>query len=91
MILTLGAIAAAWLALGNGVATYGFARARRRRVPPAPPPASVSTRPTVIFPATGSLPGLEQLRDALGSQTVRPAAVIFAVESPSDPAFARID
>jgi len=89
-ILALGAMTAAWLALGNGVAAYGFARARRLRVPPAPLPATVTIRPTVIFPATGPLPDLERLREALASQSLAPAAVIFAVEGRSDPAFARI-
>ena len=89
-ILTLAAMTAAFLALGDGVAAYGFARARRLRVPPPSFPADGAARPTVIIPVTGPLPGLEQLRDALASQTLRPAAVIFAVESQSDPAFARI-
>jgi hypothetical protein len=86
-ILTLGAVAAAWLALGDGVMAFGFARARRLRVPA---PASATTHPTVVFAATGPLPGLERLRDALVSQSVGPAAVIFAVECESDPAFARL-
>ena len=88
-ILALGAMAAAWLALGAGLAAYGFARMRRRRVPPPAQPGAAA-HPTVVFPATGPLPGLERLRDALASQSVAPAAVIFAVEQPSDPAFARI-
>lgn len=89
-ILPLSAMAAAGLALGNGAAAYGFARARRRRVPPPPTPGTVTLRPTVVFAATGPLPDLEGLRDALSAQSVQPSAVLFAVESRSDPAFRRV-
>ena len=46
-------------------------------------------RVTLILPATGALPGLADLFEALRSQTLRPARLIIAVESQDDPAFAR--
>ena len=54
-------------------------------------PIEVSdARVTLILPATGPLPGLADLFAALRGQTLRPARLIIAVESPDDPAYARV-
>src|SRR5260370_4081199 len=47
-------------------------------------------RVTLILPATGPLPGLADLLEGLRNQTLRPALLIIAVESPDDPAYARV-
>jgi Glycosyl transferase family 21 len=45
---------------------------------------------TLLLPATGPLPGLEELFAALLAQTLPPARVIVAVESRDDPAYQRV-
>jgi len=76
------------VALGIALTAAGCAVAFRLRmlVPNEIPDA----RPTLILPATGPLPGLEALFDALLGQTLAPGRMIVAVESPADPAFARV-
>ena len=46
---------------------------------------------TLVLAATGPLPGLENLFDALLGQTLRPARLIVAVESRDDPAHDRVE
>lgn len=47
-------------------------------------------RATLILPATGPLPGLEDLLKALTVQSLLPARLIIVVESRDDPAYTRI-
>jgi hypothetical protein len=54
------------------------------------PTEAPDARVTLILPATGPLPGLADLFEALRGQTLRPARLIIAVESQDDPAYARI-
>jgi hypothetical protein len=49
-----------------------------------------NVRPTLVLPATGPLPDLAALFDALLRQTLAPRRLIVAVESREDPAFARV-
>jgi cellulose synthase/poly-beta-1,6-N-acetylglucosamine synthase-like glycosyltransferase len=49
-----------------------------------------SARVTLVLPATGPLPGLEHLLDALAAQSLRPYRLIVAVESREDPAHRRV-
>lgn len=49
-----------------------------------------STRVNLILPATGALPGLENLLGALAAQSLRPSRLIVAIESCDDPAHARV-
>jgi cellulose synthase/poly-beta-1,6-N-acetylglucosamine synthase-like glycosyltransferase len=46
-------------------------------------------RVTLVLPATGPLPGLEDLLTALRDQSLRPQRLIVAVESQDDPAYQR--
>jgi hypothetical protein len=55
------------------------------RIPNVVPPVRVA----VILPATGALPGLEDLLDDLAGQSLAPHRLIIAVESTADPAYAR--
>jgi cellulose synthase/poly-beta-1,6-N-acetylglucosamine synthase-like glycosyltransferase len=50
----------------------------------------VSARVTLVLPATGPLPGLEDLLAALAAQSLRPRRLIVAVESREDPAYRRV-
>ncbi|PWR19729.1 glycosyltransferase family 2 protein [Zavarzinia compransoris] len=88
MSLTAAAIAGAAWGLGSGATALWAARRMRRRMPRLD--EAVTAQAVVIIPATGPLPGLEALMAALGRQTCRPRAVVFAVESELDPAFARL-
>src|SRR5260370_30252948 len=54
------------------------------------PTEAPDARVTLILPATGSLPGLADLFEALRGQTLRSVRLIIAVESRDDPAYARI-
>ena len=54
------------------------------RIPNVVPPVRVA----VILPATGPLPGLEDLLDDLAGQSLAPHRLIIAVESTADPAYA---
>ena len=58
----------------------------RMRIPGEVPNA----RATLILPATGALPGITDLFEALRGQTLAPARLIIAVESEDDPAYARL-
>jgi hypothetical protein len=49
-----------------------------------------SARTTLILPATGPLPGLEDLLSALTLQSLPPHRLIIVVESHEDPAYARV-
>jgi len=78
---------AATVAIGIALTAAGCAVAFRMRM--LLPSEIPDVRPTLILPATGSLPGLEALFDALLRQTLLPGRLIVAVESQEDPAFAR--
>jgi hypothetical protein len=60
--------------------------AARLRIPDDQP----STDVTLVLPATGALPGLENLLTALSIQSLQPQRIIIAVESREDPACARV-
>jgi len=49
-----------------------------------------AARVALVLPATGELPGLEDLLTALSVQTLEPQRMIVAVEATDDPAFARV-
>lgn len=49
-----------------------------------------STRVALVLPATGRLPGLEDLLAGLAAQSLQPSRLIIAVESRDDPAYARV-
>jgi Glycosyl transferase family 21 len=50
----------------------------------------LSTSVALLLPATGTLPGLEELFTALTVQSLRPSRLIVAVEAREDPAFPRV-
>jgi len=50
----------------------------------------LSAHATLILPATGTLPGLEDLLSALTVQSLSPQRLIIVVESREDPAYARV-
>jgi cellulose synthase/poly-beta-1,6-N-acetylglucosamine synthase-like glycosyltransferase len=54
------------------------------------PEDRVVTRVALVLPATGTLPGLEDLLSALSAQTLKPQRMIVVVEAFDDPAFARV-
>jgi cellulose synthase/poly-beta-1,6-N-acetylglucosamine synthase-like glycosyltransferase len=54
------------------------------------PDDRVTGRVTLILPATGPLPGLEDLLHALSGQTLKPERMIVTIEAADDPAFARV-
>jgi len=54
------------------------------------PDDRLSARVTLVMPATGPLPGLENLLTTLTVQSLRPHRLIVAVESREDPAYARL-
>jgi hypothetical protein len=49
-----------------------------------------AARVTLILPATGPLPGVEDLLTALSVQSLQPRRLIVAVESVEDPAYTRV-
>jgi cellulose synthase/poly-beta-1,6-N-acetylglucosamine synthase-like glycosyltransferase len=54
------------------------------------PEDRVVSRVALVLPATGTLPGLEDLLSALSAQTLKPQRMIVVVEAYDDPAFARV-
>jgi hypothetical protein len=54
------------------------------------PDDRLSAHVTLVLPATGGLAGLEDLFAALSVQSLPPRRLVAAVESPEDPAYARI-
>jgi cellulose synthase/poly-beta-1,6-N-acetylglucosamine synthase-like glycosyltransferase len=54
------------------------------------PDDRLQTLVTLVLPATGRLPGLEDLLAALTAQSLRPHRLIVAVESLEDPAYRRV-
>lgn len=54
------------------------------------PEDRLATRVVLVLPATGALPGLEDLLTALSMQSLRPYRLIITVESRDDPAYARV-
>jgi cellulose synthase/poly-beta-1,6-N-acetylglucosamine synthase-like glycosyltransferase len=85
----LGTAIIAAIALGIALTAAGCAVAflMRMLVPREVPNVPV----TLVLAATGPLPGLEALFDALLGQTLRPARLLVAVESRDDPAHDRIE
>ena len=84
MILSIAAAVALFYALGSLALALLFAA--RLRIPDD----RLSTRVTLVLPATGPLPGLEDLTTALTGQSLQPHRLIVAVESRDDPAYARV-
>src|SRR5216683_260104 len=85
----LGTAIIAAVALGiAATATAGAAVFRARMLIPREVP---DVPVTLVLAATGPLPGLEMLFDALLGQTLRPARLIVAVESRDDPAHDRVE
>jgi hypothetical protein len=84
VIASIAASVALFYSLGALALALLFAT--RLRIPDDRLSASV----TLVLPATGSLPGLEDLLAALDLQTLRPTRLIIAVESREDPAYARV-
>src|SRR5215469_2190053 len=82
----------AWIAAGVAVfyslwsVALAVLFATRLRIPENGGPARV----VLVLPATGALPGLEDLLTALSTQTLKPQRMIVAVEAADDPAFARV-
>lgn len=58
----------------------------RLRIPDDRPTANV----TLVLPATGTLPGLEDLLATLAGQSLKPHRLIVIVESIDDPAYQRV-
>jgi Glycosyl transferase family 21 len=54
------------------------------------PDDQILTRVALVLPATGRLPGIEDLLTALAAQSLQPCRLIVAVESREDPAYARV-
>jgi hypothetical protein len=85
----LGTAVIAAVALGiAATATVSAAVFRARMLIPREVPG---VPVTLVLAATGPLPGLENLFDALLGQTLRPARLIVAVESHDDPAHGRVE
>lgn len=84
MIVAIAAAAAVFYGLGALALAVLFA-ARLRILDPR-----LSARVTLVLPATGPLPGLQNLLTALSGQSLRPGRLIIAVESTEDPAHARV-
>ena len=80
---------AAVVAIGSALTAAACAVAFRRRM--LLPNEIPDAHPTLILPATGPLPGIEALFDALLGQTLAQGRLIVAVESHDDPAFARFN
>src|SRR5580700_1393703 len=85
----LGTAVIAAVALGIAATAAASAAVFRARmlIPREVPGVPV----TLVLAATGPLPGLENLFDALLGQTLRPARLIVAVESRDDPAHDRVE
>jgi hypothetical protein len=58
----------------------------RLRIPDDRPAVNV----TLVLPATGALPGLEDLLAALTAQSLKPHRLMVVVESTADPAYSRV-
>ena len=84
MIPSIAAAVALFYALGSLALALLFAA--RLRIPDD----RLSARVTLVMPATGLLPGLENLLTTLTVQSLRPHRLIVAVESREDPAYARL-
>ena len=84
MIPSIAAAVALFYAVGSLALTLLFAA--RLRIPDD----RLSARVTLVMPATGPLPGLEDLLTTLTVQSLRPDRLIVAVESREDPAYARL-
>jgi len=84
VIPSIAAAVALFYALGSLALALLFAA--RLRIPDD----RLSARVTLVMPATGPLPGLENLLTALTVQSLRPHRLIVAVESREDPAYARL-
>jgi hypothetical protein len=84
VIASIAAAVALFYALGSLALALLFAV--NLRIPDDRP----SARVTLVLPATGPLPGLEDLLAALAAQSLRPHRLIVAVESREDPAYRRI-
>jgi cellulose synthase/poly-beta-1,6-N-acetylglucosamine synthase-like glycosyltransferase len=54
------------------------------------PEDQLAARVALVLPATGALPGLEDLLTAIAAQSLQPERLIVAVESVDDPAYARV-
>ena len=50
----------------------------------------LSTSVALVLPATGTLPGLEDLLASLTAQSLRPGRLIVSVESREDPVYPRV-
>jgi hypothetical protein len=83
-MLTAAALPALLPAVGFGI--HAVWRWRRLRLPAVHVPGKV----TLILPLTGPVPQLEVLLDHLAAQTLQPRRLVVAIESESDPAFARV-
>lgn len=84
MITWIAAAFAVFYALGSLALAVLFGM--YLRIPHERPLARV----TLILPATGPLPGLEELLTGLAAQTLPPRRLIVAVESHDDPAYGRV-
>jgi hypothetical protein len=84
VIPSIAAAVALFYALGSLALALLFAA--RLRIPDD----RLSARATLVMPATGPLPGLENLLTTLTVQSLRPHRLIVAVESCEDPAYARL-
>jgi Glycosyl transferase family 21 len=84
VIASIVAGIAVFYALGSLALALLFAA--RLRIPDD----RLSARVTLVLPATGPLPGLEDLLTALTAQSLQPRRLIVAVESREDPAYARV-
>jgi glycosyl transferase family 21 len=80
----IAAALAVFYSLGSFALALLFAA--RLRIPDDRPSARVA----LVLPATGPLPGLEDLLAALAAQSLRPQRLIVAVESRDDPAYGRV-
>lgn len=84
LITSIAACVAVFYALGSlALGLLFFARLRV-------PNERLTARVTLVLPATGFLPRLEDLLDALVAQSLRPRRLIIAVESREDPAHPRV-
>lgn len=84
MIISLAAAVAVFYSLFSLALALLFIA--RLRVPDDRPAADV----TLILPATGGLPGLEDLLAGLAAQSLKPNRLIVVVESVADPAYTRV-
>lgn len=84
MIASIAAGVALFYSLGSLALALLFAAKLRI------PDDRLSAPVTLVLPATGLLPGLEDLLAALSAQSLQPRRLIIAVESREDPAYARV-